>query len=330
MSNAGRALSASSSRSASMPGARRWEATRSKCTCITCAANSARMPSGRYVASVTWSPGMSAAERPRSRRCAIACWPWCSRGVRSHGSALRCSHSATRVTRSTSYSTAISPSLPRCSLRRRAKAWASSTSSTHRNSIATRAASPSKSGRGARSCVCTRRTHPTDGSRRKDEGFDDVEIAAQRWRVFSSYDAQHGILVQVGEVRRARDAVALAVARGLAVPLVVALPVLGVLVWIAVTFGLARCGAIGRAVSRRDPADVKPLDDCVATAGGRAAGVGPERIVRARVVPHLPTSVASPPTPRTSCVRRSLRCGRRPRSRSEQATPRSGSARSRA
>jgi len=93
----------------------------------------------------------------------------------------------------------------------------------------------------------------------KDEGFDDVEIAGARWRVFSSYDAHHGILVQVGEVRRARDAIAVAVARGLAVPLVVALPVLGVLVWIAVSFGLAPLGAIGRAVSRRDPADVKPL-----------------------------------------------------------------------
>jgi len=93
----------------------------------------------------------------------------------------------------------------------------------------------------------------------KDEGFDDVEIGGARWRVFSSFDAQHGILVQVGEMRRARDAVALAVARGLAVPLVVALPVLGVLVWIAVTFGLAPLGAIGRAVSRRAPADVEPL-----------------------------------------------------------------------
>jgi len=93
----------------------------------------------------------------------------------------------------------------------------------------------------------------------KDEGFDDVEIAGARWRVFSSYDAHHGILIQVGEVRRARDAIAVAVARGLAVPLVVALPVLGVLVWLAVSFGLAPLGAIGRAVSRRDPADVKPL-----------------------------------------------------------------------
>jgi two-component system sensor histidine kinase QseC len=93
----------------------------------------------------------------------------------------------------------------------------------------------------------------------KDEGFDDVEIAGARWRVFSSYDTHHGILVQVGEVRRARDAIAVAVARGLAVPLVVALPVLGVLVWIAVSFGLAPLGAIGRVVARRDPADVKPL-----------------------------------------------------------------------
>lgn len=93
----------------------------------------------------------------------------------------------------------------------------------------------------------------------RDEGFDDVVIAGVRWRVFSSHDAERGILVQVGEVRKARDDVAFAVARGLAAPLVVALPILGVLVWLSVTFGLAPLRAIGRAVSHRDPADVKPL-----------------------------------------------------------------------
>jgi two-component system sensor histidine kinase QseC len=93
----------------------------------------------------------------------------------------------------------------------------------------------------------------------RDEGFDDVVIGDVRWRVFSSYDGDRGILVQVGEVRRSRDAIAFAVARGLAAPLLVALPVLGFLVWVAVTYGLAPLRAIGQAVSRRDPADVKPL-----------------------------------------------------------------------
>jgi len=94
----------------------------------------------------------------------------------------------------------------------------------------------------------------------RSEGFDDVEIGGRGWRVFSSYDRRHDILVQVAEERGARDAVAVAVARGLAAPLVVALPVLGVLLWIAVTLGLAPLGAVSRAVARRDPANLAPLD----------------------------------------------------------------------
>ncbi len=94
----------------------------------------------------------------------------------------------------------------------------------------------------------------------RNEGFDDVKVDGQRWRVFSSVDQHRKILVQVGELRSARDAIALAVARGLAAPLVIALPVLGVLLWIAVTLGLAPLGAVGQAVARRDPANLAPLD----------------------------------------------------------------------
>lgn len=93
----------------------------------------------------------------------------------------------------------------------------------------------------------------------KSEGFDDVDVNGERWRVFSSYD-QHGkVLIQVGEARSARDAIALAVARGLAAPLVVALPILGVVLWIAVTLGLRPLEAVGRAVAQRDPANLAPL-----------------------------------------------------------------------
>ena len=110
----------------------------------------------------------------------------------------------------------------------------------------------------------TLRTHSANAPDRRlsprTEGFDEVEVDGQNWRVFSSYDPHRKILVQVGELRNARDAIALAVARGLAAPMVVALPVLGVLLWIAVTLGLAPLGAVGQAVARRDPANLTPLD----------------------------------------------------------------------
>ncbi len=94
----------------------------------------------------------------------------------------------------------------------------------------------------------------------RDEGFDDVEVGGSAWRVFSSHDAHRDLLVQVGELRSARDAVAFAVARGLAAPLVVALPVLGVLLWIAVTLGLAPLSAVRRGVAQRDSGNLAPLD----------------------------------------------------------------------
>ena len=310
------AVARSSSRSASTPGARRSAATRSRCTCITCAASSARTPSGRCAASATWSPGMSAAERPRmpslrNRLLAVVL----ARRRASRGSARPCSHSATRVTRSTSCSTATSPSRPRCSSPRPAKAWASSTSSTHRSSTATRAASPSRSGSGARSCGCTRRTRPTGACRRADEGFDDVVIDGERWRVFSSYDAHRGILVQVGEVRRARDAIAVAVARGLAAPLRrrAARPRRP---------GLDRGDVRARAARRHRPGGVAPRSrgreaarDRVAAARGGAARVGPQRAVRARAcVARTRASLHRRRRARAAHAR-SPRCGRRPRSR---------------
>jgi two-component system sensor histidine kinase QseC len=95
----------------------------------------------------------------------------------------------------------------------------------------------------------------------KSEGFDDVEVDGERWRVFSSYDRHRKVLVQVGEARNARDAIALAVARGLAAPLVVTLPVLGMVLWVAVTLGLGPLGAVGRAVAQRDPGNLAPLDE---------------------------------------------------------------------
>ena len=110
----------------------------------------------------------------------------------------------------------------------------------------------------------TLRTHTANAPDRRlsprTEGFDEVEVNGQTWRVFSSYDPQRKILVQVGEVLSARDAIAGAVAQGLAAPLIVALPVLGVLLWIAVTLGLAPLRAMGRAVALRDPANLAPLD----------------------------------------------------------------------
>ncbi|MEO8755221.1 MAG: ATP-binding protein [Casimicrobiaceae bacterium] len=93
-----------------------------------------------------------------------------------------------------------------------------------------------------------------------DEGFADVFIDGTAWRAFSSWDRKHEFLVQVAEARGARDAIAGSVARSLLTPLLIALPLLALLLWWAVTGGLRPLRALGEQVARRDPDNLARLD----------------------------------------------------------------------
>ena len=93
----------------------------------------------------------------------------------------------------------------------------------------------------------------------RDEGFSDVAIDGRDWRVFSGWDAARRTLVQVGERSEARREIAGNVALGLLVPLLVALPALGLLVWWSVTRSLAPLGRLGAEVAARRADDLRPL-----------------------------------------------------------------------
>lgn len=94
----------------------------------------------------------------------------------------------------------------------------------------------------------------------RDEGFGDVVIDGRMWRVFSSWDAKRKVLIQVGEERSARDAIAAAVGRSLLTPLLIALPVLAMLLWWAVTSGLQPLRELGAQVAHRDPDNLSRID----------------------------------------------------------------------
>ncbi len=93
-----------------------------------------------------------------------------------------------------------------------------------------------------------------------DEGFSDTLIAGKRWRVFSGWDGQRRFLVQVGERYDTREEIAVNLARNLLVPLLFALPLLGLLVWVNVARALRPLAALGRQVARRDPGNLLTLD----------------------------------------------------------------------
>jgi len=94
----------------------------------------------------------------------------------------------------------------------------------------------------------------------QDEGFSDATINGKRWRVFSAWDEQHRYLVQVGERYEKRNEIAAALGLNLLVPLFVALPLLGLMVWFSVARALGPLAALGRQVAARDPGKLSSLD----------------------------------------------------------------------
>lgn len=103
-----------------------------------------------------------------------------------------------------------------------------------------------------------------------DDGFSDVTIDGQHWRVFSEWDDNHRYLVQVGEHARARDEVAANIAENMLLPLAVALPVLGALIWFGISRALTPLRTLSRQVEHRAPDNLAPLD-----AAGAPAEVAP-------------------------------------------------------
>jgi two-component system sensor histidine kinase QseC len=94
----------------------------------------------------------------------------------------------------------------------------------------------------------------------KDEGFSDARIDGQRWRVFSGWDRHRRYVVQVGERAGGRNEIVKAMARNLLLPLVVALPLLAVFVWLAIERVLRPLSILNREVAHRAPDRLAPLD----------------------------------------------------------------------
>lgn len=93
----------------------------------------------------------------------------------------------------------------------------------------------------------------------RDEGFSDAMIAGKRWRVFSGWDGPRRYLVQVGERYDVREEIAANLAKNLLLPLLFALPLLGLLVWLNVAHALRPLAALGRQVAERDPGNLLTL-----------------------------------------------------------------------
>jgi len=84
-------------------------------------------------------------------------------------------------------------------------------------------------------------------------------VAHRDWRVFSLLALRDGLTVQVGEPYVVRHRLVYEIARDALYPLLLAIPVLGILIWIGVGRGLAPLGRIAAQVARRSPSSMVPV-----------------------------------------------------------------------
>lgn len=93
-----------------------------------------------------------------------------------------------------------------------------------------------------------------------DAGFSEREIDGRAWRVFSAWDREHENLVHVGQHVEARAEIAQEMLETSLAPLLLAAPLLGLLVWLAVRSGVRPLDRVADEVGRRDPGRLDPLD----------------------------------------------------------------------
>lgn len=94
----------------------------------------------------------------------------------------------------------------------------------------------------------------------KERGFSDSTFGGQHWRVFSTWNEDGEYLIQVAERTNMRDELARGIAGNLLRPLLISLPLLALLLWIAVVRGLRPLDKLTREVEQREPDNLAALD----------------------------------------------------------------------
>ena len=96
----------------------------------------------------------------------------------------------------------------------------------------------------------------------KQNGFSDIKIAGQAWRVFTSEakgEEEHQLTIHVAELKEVREQLANSIIANLLTPLWFALPVLALLLWWAVAASLKPLVKLTQAVAQRKPDNLNPI-----------------------------------------------------------------------
>lgn len=100
---------------------------------------------------------------------------------------------------------------------------------------------------------------PAGSLAEEQEGFSDRLVNGEAWRVYTVVDPQHGVRVAVGDRIGLRDRLVADLIVGLVGPALLAVPLLGLLIWISLGKGLAPLHHIAGDITRRDGDDVSPV-----------------------------------------------------------------------
>lgn len=93
----------------------------------------------------------------------------------------------------------------------------------------------------------------------RSEGFSDSLIEGKRWRVFSLWNSNHTLQIQVGQLHKIRNELAGRIALSLLVPFMLTLPVLAPLVWFSIDRGLKPVNWVSEEVKQRAVENLKPI-----------------------------------------------------------------------
>lgn len=90
-------------------------------------------------------------------------------------------------------------------------------------------------------------------------GFADSHTGNRHWRVYSGWNHERTVLIQVAEDRATRERLAARIALNSILPLLISLPLLGVLVSLIVTRAMQPLVALSDEVGRRQPSTLLPI-----------------------------------------------------------------------
>lgn len=90
-------------------------------------------------------------------------------------------------------------------------------------------------------------------------GFSEAELDTIHWRVYSAADSERGVVVHVAEDHADRERIARRVALGALIPQLMALPVLGFVIWWVVGRSFSPLRRFSDELARRSPDDLRPM-----------------------------------------------------------------------